>query len=151
MIIYDYFLSVFCIVPQKVLLLKYRKWRSHLKNRYHYAKVVENVIFFEVALSAVLCNGAVSCIMNVWGYHHWNTGNTTLDIYFLFKSGHKSTQISCKVCSNLTTIDFFLTSVLFINLDHLFHPSLALLFMLWKDKCWLKMRRKLFVKLIQWC
>ena len=42
MIIYDYFSSVFCIVPKKVLLLKYRKWVSHLKNRYHYAKVVEN-------------------------------------------------------------------------------------------------------------
>ena len=25
----------------------------------------------EVALSAVLCNGAVGCIMNVWGYQHW--------------------------------------------------------------------------------
>ena len=86
MIIYDYFSSVFCIVPKKVLLLKYRKWVSHLKNRYHYAKVVENVRinfsispyctllfsrkenfkFLEVALSAVLCNGPVGCIMNVW-------------------------------------------------------------------------------------
>ena len=27
--------------------------------------------FLEVALSAVLCNGAVGCIMNVWGYRHW--------------------------------------------------------------------------------
>ena len=91
MIIYDYFSSVFCIVPKKVLLLKYRKWVSHLKNRYHYAKVVENARinfsispyctllfsrkenfkFLEVALSAVLCNGAVGCIMNVWGYQHW--------------------------------------------------------------------------------
>ena len=42
MIMYDYFSSVFCIVPKKVLLLKYRKWVSHLKNRCHYAKVVEN-------------------------------------------------------------------------------------------------------------
>ena len=89
--IYDYFLFVFCIVPKKALLLKYRKWVSHLKNRYHYAKVVENARinfsispyctllfsrkenfkFLEVALSAVLCNGAVDCIMNVWGYQHW--------------------------------------------------------------------------------
>ena len=88
---YDYFSSVFCIVPKKVLLLKYQKWVSHLKNRYHYAKVVENARinfsispyctllfsrkenfkFLEVALSAVLCNGAVGCIMNVWGYQHW--------------------------------------------------------------------------------
>ena len=27
--------------------------------------------FLEAALSAVLCNGAVGCIMNVWGYRHW--------------------------------------------------------------------------------
>ena len=86
MIIYDYFSSVFCVVTKKVLLLKYRKWVSYLKNRYHYAKVVENarinfstslyctllfsrketVKFFEVALSAVLCNGPGGCIMNVW-------------------------------------------------------------------------------------
>ena len=97
MIIYDYFSSVFCIVPKKVLLLKYRKW---VKNRYHYAKVVENARinfsispyctllfsrkenfkFFEVALPAVLCNDAVGYIMNVWEYLHWNTPNTTLDI-----------------------------------------------------------------------
>ena len=112
MIIYDYFSPVFCIVPKKALLLKYRKWVNHLKNRYHYAKVVENARinfsispyctllfsrkenfkFFEVALSAVLCNGAVGCIMNVWGYQHWNTANTTLDFYLLFINGHKSTH-----------------------------------------------------------
>ena len=108
-IIYDYFSSVFCIVPKKVLLLKYRKWVSHLKNRYHYAKVVENARinfsispsctllfsrrenfkFLEVALSAVLCNDPVGYIMNVWGYQHWNTANTALDIYLLFENGHK--------------------------------------------------------------
>ena len=85
MIIYDYFSSVFCIVPKKVLLLKYWKWVSHLKNCYHYARISfsispyctllfstkENFKFLEVALSAVLCNGAVGCIMNVWGYQHW--------------------------------------------------------------------------------
>ena len=85
MIIYDYFSSVFCIAPKKVLLLKYRKWVGHLKNRYHYGKVVENARinfsispycnllfsrklnfkFLEGALSAVLCNGPVGCIMNV--------------------------------------------------------------------------------------
>ena len=136
MIIYDYFSSVFCIVPKKVLLLKYRKWVSHLKNRYHYAKVVENARinfsispyctllfsrkenfkFLEVALSAILCNRRVGYIMNFWGYQHWNTANTTLDIYLLFENGHKSSQIRCKVCSNLTkctiTIDFRLMSFL---------------------------------------
>ena len=119
MITYDYFSSVFCIVPKKVLLLKYQKWVSHLKNRYHHQSNArinfsispyctllfsrkENFNFFEVALSAVLCNGAVGCIMNVWGYQHWNIANTTLDIYLLFENGHKSIQTKCKVCLNLT-------------------------------------------------
>ena len=174
MIVCDYFTSVFCIVPKKVLL-KYRKWVSHLENRYHYAKVVENARinisispystllfsrkenfkFFKVALSAVLCNDPVGCIMNMWGYQHWNTANTTLNIYLLFENCHKSTQTRCKVCSNLTkcttAIDFRLTSVFFINLEHLSHPTLVLLFILWKGKCWLKVRRELFVKIIQWC
>ena len=175
MIIYDYFSSAFCIVPKKVLLLKYRIWVSHLKNRYHYEKVVENARinfsispyctllfsrkenfkFFEVALSAVLCNGAVSCIMHVRWYQHWNTANTTLEICLLFKNRHKSTQTRCKACSNLTkcttTIEFRLTSVFFINLEHLSYPTKVLLFMLWKGKCWLRVRRELFVKIIQWC
>ena len=172
MIIYDYFSSIFCIVPNKVLLLKYWKWVSHLKNRYHYAKVVENARinfsispyctllfsrkenfkFLEVALSTVLCNGAVGCIMNVWGYQHWIPQWT---FTLLFGNGHKSTQTKCKVCSNLTkcttTIDFRLTSIFFINLEHLLHPTLVLLFIPWKGKCWLKVHRGIFVKIIQWC
>ena len=170
MIIYDYFSSVFCIVPKKVLLLKYRKWVSHLKNRYHYAKVVENARinfsispyctllfsrkenfkFLEVALSAVLSNGPGGCIMNVWGYQHWNTANTKLDIYLLFKNGHQRTQTRCKICSNLTkcttSIEFRLTSVFFINLEHLSHSTLLLLLILWKGKCWLKVRRDFLSK-----
>ena len=94
------------------------------------------------------------CIMNVWGYQHWNTANTTLDIYLLFENGHESTQTRCKVCSNLTkcatTIDFCLTSVFLINLEHLSQPTLVLLFILWKGKCWLKVPRESFVKIIQW-
>ena len=177
-ITYDYFLPVFCIVPKKVLLLKYQKWVNHLRNRYHYGKAVENARinlsintyctllfsrketfkFFEVALSAVLCNGPVGCIINAWGYQHWNTANTTLDIYFLFENGHKSTQTRCKVCSNLTTtieflcttiIEFRLTIVFFINLEHLSRLTLVLLFILWKSKCWLRVRRERFVKIIQ--
>ena len=82
------FLTWHDIVTKKVLLLKYRKLVSHLKNRYDYARVVENarisfsirpyctLLFsrkenfksFEVALSPVFCNGAVGCIMNEWGY-----------------------------------------------------------------------------------
>ena len=169
MIIYDYFSSVFCIVPKKVLLLKYRKWVSHLKNRNHYAKAVENARinfsispyctllfsrkenfkFLEVALSAVLCNGAVGCIMTVWGYQHWIPYWTFTGF---FANGHKSTQTRCNVCSNLTkcttTIDFRLTSVFFINLGHLSHLTSVLLFILWKGKFWLKVRREFFVQII---
>ena len=139
MIIYDYFSFVFCVVPKKVLLLEYRKWMSHLKNRFHYTKVVGNVrIIFsisryctllfsrkenfkclEVVLSAVLCNGPVGCIMNVWGYQHWNTANTTLDIYLLLGNDHKSTQASC---SNLTkcttTIELLVSFLLTLNRFH---------------------------------
>ena len=121
---------------------------SHLKNRYHYAKVVENARinfsispyctllfsrkenfkFLEIALSAVLCIGLVGCIMNVWGYQHWNTANTTMDIYLLFENGHKGTQTRCKVCSNLTkwttTIDFRLTIVSFLLTLNTFHTLL---------------------------
>ena len=171
----DYLSSVFCIMPKKVLLLKYRKWVSHLKNRYEYEKVVENARikylispycillfswkenfkFFEVALSAVPCNGPVDRIMNVCGYQHWNTVNNTLNIYLLFENVRKSTQTKCKVCSNLTkcttTIDFRLTSVFFINLVHLSQPTyLVLLFLLLKGKCWLKLNLEPFVKIIQW-
>ena len=108
----------------------------------------------QVALSAVLCNGPGGCIMNVWGYQHWNTANTKLDIYLLFEKDHKSTQTKCKVCLNLrkctTTIDFRLTSVFFINLEHFSHLTLVLLFILGKGKCWLKVHREIFVKIIQW-
>ena len=170
MIIYDYFSSVFCIVPKRVLLLKYRKWVSHLKNRYHYANVAENARkkfftqffsrkenfkFLEVALSAVVCNSPVGCIMNVWRYQHWNTPNATLDIYLLFENSHKSTQTRFKVCLILTkcttTINFRLTSVSFINLEQLSHLTLVLLFILWKSKCWLKLLYEIFVKIIEWC
>ena len=175
MITYHYFSSAFCILSKKVLLLKYGNWVSHLKNHYYYAKVVENARinfsispyctllfsrkenfnFFEVTLSAVLCDGLVGCNLNMSRYQHWNTANTRLDIYLLLENGHKSAQTRCKVCSNVikctTAIEFRLTSVFFINLEHLSHPTLVLLFILWKGKCWLKMRRELFVKTIQWC
>ena len=171
MIIYDYFSSIFCIVPKKVLLLKYQKWVSHLKNRYHYAKVVENArmnfsisfyctcYFWEKKIQ-IFGSSFISCSLQWCGWLHYecvriSALNTTLDIYLLFENGHKSTQTRCKVCSNLTkcnaTINFRLTSVFFINLEHLSHPTLVLLFILWKDKCWLKVHRELFVKIIQWC
>ena len=147
MIIYDYFSSVFCIVPKKVLLLKYRKWVSHLKNRYHYAKVVENARinfsispyctllfsrkenfkFFEVALSAVLCNGLVGCIMNVWGYQHWNAANTRLDIYLPLENGHKNTRTSVKFVQTYQSVLQQLTFVLLVSILltlNIFHTRL---------------------------
>ena len=48
----------------------------------------------------------------------------------------------------ITAIDFRLASVFFINLKYLSHPALVLLFTLWKDKCWLKVRGELFVNTI---
>ena len=145
---YYYFLSVFCIVPKKVLLLKYWKWVSHLKNRYHYAKVVENsrinfsispyctlllsrkenFKFFEVAFLVVLCfNGAFGFIINVWGYQHLNTANTTLDIYLLFKNCHQGSQARCKVCSNLKSVLqqlIFVLLVSFLLILNTFHTLL---------------------------
>ena len=63
--------------------------------------------------------GAVGCIMNVRGYQHWNTANTTQGIYLLFENGHKSAQTRCEVCSNLkkwtSAADVRLTTVFFIN------------------------------------
>ena len=146
MIIYDYFSSVFVLCQSKYCCWNYWKWVSHLKNHYHYAKVVENarinfwislhctLLFskkenfkFFIALSAALCNGAVGYIMNVWRYQHWNTANTTLEINLLFENSHKSTQTWCRVCSNLTKcttkIDFCLTSVFLLTLNT-FHTLL---------------------------
>ena len=144
MIIYDYFSSIFCIVPKK-LLLKYRKWVSYLKNRYHYVQVVENARinfsvspyctlffsrkekfkFFKVALSVLHCNGAVGCIMKVWGYQHWNTANTTLDIYLLSENGHKSTQTRCKIDFRLTSISLPFTRYFSVTIHTLKRQMLA--------------------------
>ena len=75
--------SVLC--QRRYCCWQYRKWGSHLKNLYHYAKLVENARkiflispyctllfsrkenfkFLEVILPTVLCNGAVGCIVNV--------------------------------------------------------------------------------------
>ena len=51
-------------------------------------------------------------------------------------NSHKSTQARCKVCSNLTSVlqqlTFVLLAFCFINLERLSHPTLVLLFTLWK-------------------
>ena len=76
----------YVLCQKKVLLLKISKVRETLeKLLYHYAKVIENATInfsispyctllfsrkenfkcFEVALSEVLCNAAIGCIINV--------------------------------------------------------------------------------------
>ena len=111
-----------------------------------------NFKFFEVALPAVLCNGAVD----------WMCEDISIQILptllwtftYFSKKGHKSTQTRCKVCSNPSSVLQHLTFVLlmtFINLEHILHSTLVLLFKIWKGKCWLKVCRELFVKIIQWC
>ena len=44
----------------------------------------EKLKYFEIASAVVFRNDVVTSIMNLWGYHHWNTDKTTLDIYLLF-------------------------------------------------------------------
>ena len=148
--------------------IKVERYRTYRANR----KVVENArINFSISPYCTLwfskkrklqifVSSFISCSLQWRGRLHYecvsiSALNTTLDISLLFKNGHKSTWTRCKVCSNLTkcttTIDFRLTIVVFTNLEHLSHPTLVLLFILWKGKCWLKVRRELFVKIIQWC
>ena len=166
MILYDSFSSVFCILPKKVLLLKYQKWISHLKNCYHYAKVVENAkINFSVSPYCTLLfsrkesfkylDVALSAFLYQHGWLHYecvrmSALDTTLDIYLLFENGHESTQTRCKVSSNLTkcttTIDFRHSIVFFIILEHLSHPTLVLLFILWKVNVGWKCAVSLFSK-----
>ena len=116
MIIYDYFSSVFCIVPKKVLLLKYQselvtwkivtimqRWWKMQKQIFQSVLIApccflekKTSNFWNVSLSAVRCNGPFGCIMYVWGYQHWNTAKTTLDIYLLFENDHKSAKKGVK-------------------------------------------------------
>ena len=117
----------------------------------------DNLKFFEVALTA-----SHLFFTMVWLAAFWICESIGIEILpipqrkftYFSKNGHKSTQTMCKVCSNpkksTTTIDFRLASVFVINLEQLLHPTLVLL-KTWKGKCWLKVRRELFVKIIQWC
>ena len=88
---YIWLLSICFLCCFKESIVVYQKWVSHSKKFYHYAKVVENARinfsispyctllfsrkenfkFLVVALSAILCNGAVGCIIDVWEYQHW--------------------------------------------------------------------------------
>ena len=108
------------------------------KNKFFGQFLLHPVVFQKRKLQ-IFGSSFISCSLQWYGWIHYecvriSALNTTLDIYLLFENGHKSTQTRCKVCSNLTkcttTIDFRLTSVFFINLEHLSHPTLVLLFIL---------------------
>ena len=138
---------LYCAKEGIVVEISEVKWVSRLKNRYRYAKLVENARinfstspyctllfsrtekfkFFEVALSAVLCNGLVGCIMNVWGYQHWNAANTRLDIYLPLENGHKNTQTSVKFVQTYQSVLQQLTFVLLVSILltlNIFHTRL---------------------------
>ena len=96
------------------------------------------------------------------GWLHYECLRISTLKYCQYHTGHliafRKTAIKllarCKVCSNLTSVLQQLAFVLlvpFFNLEHLSHSTLVLLFTLWKGKCWLKVRRERFVKIIQWC
>ena len=83
MIKYDYFPSVFCIVPKKVLLLKCRMWVNHLKNRYHYAKMVENArINFSIS---AYCT---SCSLQWRDWLHYESVRISALKYCRYRTGH---------------------------------------------------------------
>ena len=104
-----------------------------MKNRYHYAKVVENARinfstspyctllfsrkenfkFFEVALPAVLCNGAVDCMCEDISIEILRIPLWTFTCFL--KNDHKNTQIRWKVCSNPTSVLQQLTFVLLVS------------------------------------
>ena len=125
MIIYDYFSSVFCIVPKKVLLLKYRKWDSHLKNRYHYAKIVENTrINFSISPYCIKLfsrKESFNFFAALWMCEDISIEILPIPHWTFSKTANKSTQTRCKVCLNLTkcttTIDFSLIVSFLLTLN----------------------------------
>ena len=116
-----------------------------MRNRYHYANVVENTRinfsishyctllfsrkesfkFFEVALPAILCYGAVACMYEDISIEILPIPLWTFTCFS--KNGHKSTKTRCKVCSNLTSVLQQLTFVLpvpFLLTLNIFHTQL---------------------------
>ena len=78
-----------------------------------------------LALAAALCNDMVGCITNM---------RLSALKYCQYHSGQKRLKHSNKVYCLLkpkkciTAIDFRFASVILINLEHLLHPTLVLLF-----------------------
>ena len=119
MIIYDYFSSVFCIVPKKVENARINFSISPYCTLLFSRK--ENFKFFGSSF--------ITCFLQWRGWLHYQCVkiselNTTLDIYLLLKTAIKA---RCKVCSNLTkftsTIDFRLLVSFLLTLNT-FHTLL---------------------------
>ena len=109
---------------------------SKLKNKFFNQSLLQFVVFQKRKLK-IFRSSFISRFLQQRGWLDYeyvkiSSLNTTLGIYLLFENGHKSTQTRCKVCSNLTkcTTTIRLTSVFFINLEHLSDPTLVLLFIL---------------------
>ena len=145
-IIYDYLSSVFCIVPNKILSLKYRKWVSHLKNRYHYVKVIENAqINFSISPYCILLfsrkenfkffSSFISCSLqwsgwlhnDLWGYQHWNTANTNWTFTYFSKTAIKALKQGVNFAQTLQSVLQQLTFVLLVSFLLTFHTFHTLL------------------------
>ena len=119
-------------------LLPLRKFVRKCRNKFLKQFLLHPVVFQKIKRQ-IVGSSFISCSLQWYSWLHYecvrtSALNTTLDIDLISENGHKSTQARCKVCSNLTkcttTIDFRLTGVIFINLEHLSHPTLVLLFIL---------------------
>ena len=85
------------LCQRRYCCLKYQKWGSHLKNRHHYAKMVQNAkINFSISPYCTLLftrKKNFKCLDKISGH-----------LLAFLKNGHKSTQTRFKVCSNLTSL-----------------------------------------------
>ena len=114
---------------------KYRKWGSHLKNRYHYAKVVENArISFWISPYCTLFfprNSFASCSLQWRGWMHYECVRISALRYCQYHTGNllafrkaavKALKQGVKFVQT-TTIDFRLVSVFLLTLNT-FHTLL---------------------------
>ena len=91
MIIYDYFSSVFVLCQSKYCCWNYWKWVSHLKNHYHYAKVVENArINFAMLFSRreIFWSSFVSCSLPWRSWLHCECVRISALKYCQYQTGH---------------------------------------------------------------
>ena len=154
---------------------KYRKWGSHLRNCYHFAKVVENErVDFSISPYCTLLFSRKENFNFFWfsfdncsskrrGSLHYECMRISALKYFRYHIGHLifkkwSKKAFKQGAKFVQTWQVYYSNWLspcycvffFINLEHLLHPTLLLLFKLLKGERWLKVYGKLFVKITQW-